>query len=162
MHDLVDELTELLGEKNMTLVTAESCTGGLLAATITHKPGVTRIYECGFVTYSNESKTDLLGVPAAILEEHGAVSSQTAEAMARGALERTKAHLSVSITGIAGPDGGTPKKPVGLVYFGYALKGGSVGSLEHRFSGSRQDIQSAAATMALKHLIAVLHKEPIA
>jgi nicotinamide-nucleotide amidase len=159
MHDLVHELTELLAAKNMTLVTAESCTGGLLAATITHKSGVTRVYECGFVTYSNDSKTDLIGVDPKILETHGAVSPQTAEAMARGAIEKTKAHLAVSITGIAGPDGGTAKKPVGLVYFGYALKGGSVGSLEHRFSGSRQEIQTAATIMALKHLIAVLHKE---
>ena len=159
MRDLVTELTDLLLAKKMMLVTAESCTGGLLAATITHKSGASKVFESGFITYSNESKTELLGVPAEIIEQHRAVSAETAKAMAEGALKKTKAHLSVSITGIAGPEGGTETKPVGLVYFGYALKGGSAGSMREQFSGSRTEIQTIATTTAMHHLIKVLKKE---
>ena len=159
MRDLVTELTDLLLAKKMMLVTAESCTGGLLAATITHKSGASKVFESGFITYSNESKIELLNVPVEIIEEHGAVSAETAKAMAEGALKKTKAHLSVSITGIAGPEGGTETKPVGLVYFGYALKGGSVGSMREQFSGSRTEIQTMAATTAMHHLIKVLKNE---
>jgi nicotinamide-nucleotide amidase len=156
MQDLVETLTELLLKKGMKLITAESCTGGLLAATITHKPGASEVYDRGFITYSNESKMDLLGVPKELLDTHGAVSAEVAKAMAEGALERSDADLAVSITGIAGPDGGTKEKPVGLVYFGYALKGGSAGSMKQIFSGARKEIQTQATIMALKHLIVVL------
>lgn len=159
MHDLIDDLTNLLISKKMSITTAESCTGGLLAAALTHKEGSSRIFDRGFVTYSNESKTDMLGVPKQMIDLNGAVSAQVAESMARGALKNSKASLAVSITGIAGPDGGTEAKPVGLVYFGYALKGGSAGSLEHHFEGSRREIQSAATTMAIKHLISVLRSD---
>lgn len=158
MQDLVEQLTALLKAKKMTLVTAESCTGGLLAASITHRPGTSEMFERGFITYSNESKTDLLGVPKDVIDKYGAVSAETAQAMAQGALENSRAQLAVSITGIAGPDGGTPEKPVGLVYFGYALKGGSAGTIEHRFSGKRSEIQAEATQTALKHLISVLDK----
>lgn len=159
MQNLVDQLATLLKEKNLMLATAESCTGGLLSATITYKPGASEIFERGFITYSNESKTEMLGVSVDTLEKHGAVSAQTAEAMAAGALKNSNAQLAVSITGIAGPDGGSAEKPVGLIHFGYALKGGSVGSLEHRFTGSRQEIQTQAAATALRHLISVLKTE---
>src|SRR5690606_21949365 len=115
-------LAEKMSAKNLMLVTAESCTGGLLANTITHKPGVSKIFERGFVTYSNESKMEMLGVPREILDNYGAVSAECAQLMAEGALKNSRATLSVAITGIAGPDGGSPEKPVGLVYFGYALK----------------------------------------
>jgi nicotinamide-nucleotide amidase len=158
MQDLVEHLFTLLADKHLRLVTAESCTGGLLAATLTHKAGASAFFERGFITYSNESKTELLGVPEPILTQHGAVSPETAQAMAHGALKSSRADLAVSITGIAGPDGGTPEKPVGLVYFGYALRGGSEGSIEHRFHGARNEIQSAAVMLALKHLITVLEK----
>lgn len=159
MQDLVEDLTTLLQEKKMMLVTAESCTGGLLAAAMTHRPGSSGVFECGFVTYSNQSKIDMLGVPGEIIETKGAVSPETAEAMAKGALNKSKAHLAVSITGIAGPEGGTPEKPVGLVYFGYALKGGSSGSVKHNFKGDREQIRTAAATTALKHLVSVLKEK---
>ena len=159
MRDLVQELTELLLEKKMLLVTAESCTGGLLSATITHKAGASRVFDRGFITYSNESKTELLGIPPVLLEQYGAVSPEAAKAMAEGALRNSRAHLAVSITGIAGPDGGTDTKPVGLVYFGYALKGGSAGSIREEFSGGRTEIQSAAASTAIHHLIGVLRSE---
>lgn len=156
MQDLVEKLAQLLKEKRMMLVTAESCTGGLLSATITHKAGASEVFERGFVTYSNEAKQDLLKVSEDLLEQHGAVSAPVAQAMATGALESSRAGLAVSITGIAGPDGGTEEKPVGLVFFGYALKGGSAGSLECRFEGTREEIQVAATHTALKHLIKVL------
>lgn len=159
MQDLVEKLTTLLNEKGMTLVTAESCTGGLLATAMTHRPGSSKIFERGYVTYSNESKTEMLGVSADIIESKGAVSSEVAQGMAEGALRHSRADLAVSITGIAGPDGGTVEKPVGLVWFGYALKGGSSGSVKHIFQGNREDIRTAAATTALKHLISVLEKE---
>lgn len=158
MLDLVETLGALLRRKNMKLVTAESCTGGLLGTTITHKAGASDIFERGFITYSNESKMELLGVSPQTLETHGAVSSQTAEEMATGALERSHADLAVSVTGIAGPDGGTPQKPVGLVFFGYVLKGGSVGSLEYLFEGDRNTIQTEATIVALRHLIIVLER----
>ena len=150
---------DILLKRRLTLALAESCTGGLLAATITHKSGASKVFEGGFITYTNEAKIELLNVPAEIIEEYGAVSAETAKAMAEGALKKTKAHLSVSITGIAGPEGGTETKPVGLVYFGYALKGGSAGSMWEQFSGSRTEIQTMAATTAMNHLIAVLRKE---
>ncbi len=159
MQDLVEILSELLLSKNMTLVTAESCTGGLLSATITHKSGTSKIFERGFITYSNESKTEMLGVPTEIIDKHGAVSEEVAQHMARGALKNSRADLAVSITGVAGPDGGSEDKPVGLVYLGYALKGGSVGSVENRFEGNRSEIQAQAASTALHHLIGVLKKE---
>ncbi len=158
MQDLVEQLAKLLEAKSMTLVTAESCTGGLLAATITHRPGTSKIFERGFITYSNEAKIESLGVPKEIIDNHGAVSNHCAEAMAKGALENSKAQLAVSITGIAGPEGGTDTKPVGLVYFGYALKGGSSGSLSQNFKGDRNEIQSSAVITAIRHLITVLSK----
>lgn len=158
MQDLVEQLATLLEQKNMMLAVAESCTGGLLAATITHRPGTSKIFDRGFVTYTNDSKMEMLGVPEEILNNHGAVSGECAQAMAEGALKYSRAHLAVSITGIAGPDGGTESKPVGLVYFGYALRGGSAGSLSQNFSGNRNEIQTQSTMTALKHLITVLGK----
>lgn len=155
MQDLVETLTNLLQAKKLMLVTAESCTGGLLATTITHRPGTSKIFERGFITYSNDSKIELLGVPKETIEKYGAVSSETALAMALGALKSSKADLSISITGIAGPDG-DENKPVGLVYFGYALKGEKSGIMEQRYSGSRVEIQTQAAVTALKYMIAAL------
>ncbi|MGH6801817.1 MAG: CinA family protein [Methyloceanibacter sp.] len=100
-----------------TVATAESCTGGLLAATLTAIPGSSEMFERGFVTYSNSAKSEMLGVPYWLIERHGAVSEDVARAMAGGALTHSHASLAVAVTGVAGPDGGTPEKPVGLVYF---------------------------------------------
>ncbi len=155
-QDSVDQLIEKLREKNFKIVTAESCTGGFLATLITRKAGASDIFDRGFITYSNAAKIDNLGVPPQILETHGAVSEQSAQAMAEGALKNSAANLAISITGIAGPNGGTPDKPVGLVYFGYALKDGSSGSLQKNFTGSRQNIQKNAAKFALQHLLTIL------
>lgn len=108
--------------RKLKIVTAESCTGGLIAGALTENAGSSKVFERGFVTYSNESKQELLGVPAAVIAAHGAVSGEVAEAMANGALERSHAQLALAVTGIAGPDGGTLEKPVGLVQFALAQR----------------------------------------
>ena len=114
---------EQCASRRMMLATAESCTGGLIAACLTELPGASTYMDCGFVTYSNEAKIGLLGVPADMIEAHGAVSEQVARAMAEGALERSHADIAVSVTGIAGPDGSSEAKPVGLVHLACAAKG---------------------------------------
>jgi len=116
----------------LKIATAESCTGGLAAAALTEIAGSSDVVDCGFVTYSNEAKQGLLGVSASILKRHGAVSKQTAAAMAAGALKNSRADLTVAITGIAGPGGGSRAKPVGLVYFAAASRSG------HRLAASRR------------------------
>jgi len=156
MQDLVKELAQLLNEKSMMITTAESCTGGLLSAALTHKPGASSYFDRGFITYSNEAKQELLNVPESTIQTFGAVSEETAQAMAKGALENSHASIAISITGIAGPDGGSNEKPVGTVIFGYALKGGSSGCIQKQFSGSREDIQSQSTVTALKSLISIL------
>ncbi|MCC2096325.1 MAG: CinA family protein, partial [Hyphomicrobiales bacterium] len=120
-------------EAGLTIVTAESCTGGLVAGVLTAIPGSSDVVDRGFVTYTNQAKTDCLGIPAAILEIKGAVSAETAEAMATGALKASPAGVSVSITGVAGPGGGSAEKPVGLVQFGSARRDGKVVLREMRF-----------------------------
>jgi nicotinamide-nucleotide amidase len=134
------------------LATAESCTGGLVAAALTAIAGSSDVVERGFVTYSNEAKIELLGVPAETIAAHGAVSAQTAAAMARGAVARTPADLAVSIAGIAGPGGGTPQKPVGLVYLGAARRDGACRVERRIFPGDRTAIRDAALVLALEML----------
>jgi nicotinamide-nucleotide amidase len=134
------------------LATAESCTGGLVAAALTAIAGASDVVERGFVTYSNEAKIELLGVPAETIAAHGTVSAQTAAAMARGAVARTPADLAVSITGIAGPSGGTPQKPVGLVYLGAARRDGACRVERRVFPGDRTAIRDAAVVLALEML----------
>jgi nicotinamide-nucleotide amidase len=139
-----------LESAGLRLATAESCTGGLIAGCLTAIPGSSAVVERGFVTYSNEAKTDMLGVPADLIGRVGAVSAEVAEAMATGALDHSRADIAVSVTGIAGPDGGTPTKPVGLVYLGVARRGGSVRHERHIFSGDRDGIRQAAVIRALE------------
>ena len=134
------------------LATAESCTGGLVAAALTAVADSSDVVERGFVTYSNEAKIELLGVPAETIAAHGAVSAQIAAAMARGAVARTPADLAVSITGIAGPGGGTPQKPVGLVYLGAARRAGACRVERRVFPGDRTAIRDAAVVLALEML----------
>ena len=132
------------------IATAESCTGGLVSALLTEIAGSSAVVDRGFVTYSNEAKQDLLGVPAAILSAHGAVSEPTARAMAEGALARSRAHVTVAITGVAGPGGGSAEKPVGLVHFGCARRGGETRTLEKRFVDlGRTEVRRAALLCAL-------------
>jgi nicotinamide-nucleotide amidase len=134
------------------LATAESCTGGLVAAALTAIAGSSDVVERGFVAYSREAKIELLGVPTETIAAHGTVSAETAAAMARGALVRTPADLAVSITGIAGPGGGTPQKPVGLVYLGAARRDGACRVERRVFPGDRTAIRDAALLEALRML----------
>lgn len=156
MSDLVDQLFEKLKTSHKMLVTAESCTGGMIATVITDKAGSSAVFERGFVTYSNEAKRECLGVSEKTLKNHGAVSAETAIEMAAGALQNSNASVSVSVTGIAGPDGGTPEKPLGLVYIGYALKGGVAQTTKHMFKGTREEIRLQTTREALKHLLDII------
>ena len=137
----------------LRLATAESCTGGMVAAALTDIAGSSDVVERGFVTYSNEAKTELLGVPAEMIAAHGAVSAQVATAMVQGALTRAPVDLAVSITGIAGPGGATKGKPVGLVYFGIARKGAAARVERHNYQGDRASIRVAATERALELLL---------
>ncbi len=138
----------------LTLATAESCTGGMIAAALTEIAGSSDVVERGFVTYSNEAKTELLGVPAALIAAHGAVSAEVAEAMASGVLAHAPVDLAVSVTGIAGPGGATPTKPVGLVYLGIVRLGGACRSERRVFAGDRRAVRHAAVDRALDLLLA--------
>ncbi|MGI8567941.1 MAG: CinA family protein [Methylocella sp.] len=148
--DLVDSCRT----RGLMVATAESCTGGLLAALITAIPGSSGVFERGFVTYSNAAKIECLGVSPRILEDLGAVSAEAARAMAAGALARSAAGMTLSITGIAGPGGGSPGKPVGLVHFGLARRGGAIVAVEMRFGDlGRDGVRSAAVATAIELLL---------
>lgn len=149
-------LGQKLHEKGWTLTTAESCTGGWLAQIITAIPGSSAWFDRGFITYSNQSKQDMLGVNASTLETHGAVSEETVQEMAAGALANSRAHISASISGIAGPGGGTRQKPVGMVCNGWATRDGMTLSSTCRLSGDREEIRSRAVAAALRGLIELL------
>ncbi|MCH5275320.1 MAG: CinA family protein [Lachnospiraceae bacterium] len=148
---LEQALTKLLLQNKYTMTTAESCTGGMIAARMVNVPGVSEVFKAGFVTYANEAKRKLIGVKEETLRLYGAVSSQTAEEMAIGAAEAAEADVAVAVTGIAGPDGGTLKKPVGLVYIGCYVCG-LVRVKEYHFNGSRMEIRESAADAALLQL----------
>ena len=146
-------LLELCKAKKLTVATAESCTGGLVAGALTEIAGSSAVVERGFVTYTNQSKHDLVGVPQATLDKHGAVSRETAEAMAQGALAHAPADLAVAITGIAGPTGGSPQKPVGLVHFAAASRAGRRLHQECRFGDlGRSEIRRLSVLQALAML----------
>ncbi|MBL8639392.1 MAG: CinA family protein [Alphaproteobacteria bacterium] len=150
LSDLVKTLSDVLRMKQLRICCAESCTGGLVCSLITDLAGSSDIFDRGFVTYSNQSKIDLLGVSQAILNQFGAVSAECAAAMALGALKNSEADLALSITGIAGPSGGSAEKPVGLVYFGFARRQSEVVVAQINLPGERQDIRFAAARAALE------------
>ena len=136
----------------LMLATAESCTGGLVAAALTAIAGSSDVVERGFVTYSNAAKTELLGVPDSLIAAEGAVSEAVAARMADGALAHSAADIAVSITGIAGPGGGSAEKPVGLVWFGLARKGAATRTVRHVFDGDRSEVRRAAVVEALRLL----------
>jgi nicotinamide-nucleotide amidase len=138
--------------RNWRLATAESCTGGLVAAALTAIAGSSDVVERSFVAYSNEAKIELLGVSAETIATHGAVSAETTAAMARGTIARAPVDLAVAVTGVAGPGGGTPQKPVGLVYLGVAKKDGTARVERRIFSGDRALIRNAALVLALELL----------
>jgi nicotinamide-nucleotide amidase len=152
-HELIEQarsLLDLCRTKKLKIAAAESCTGGLVAATLTEIAGSSDVFERGFVTYSNEAKQALLGVPPATLQSFGAVSRETAEAMAKGALTHAPVDLAVSITGIAGPGGAVASKPVGLVHFGAASRSGRLIHRERRYGDiGRTEVRRAAVVEAL-------------
>ena len=142
--------------KKLKVVTAESCTGGLIAGLLTEIPGSSDVVERGFITYSNEAKHEMLNVPIEYLNTFGAVSEEVALAMAEGALLRSNAQVAVSVTGIAGPDGGSVEKPVGLVHMVISQKGTNTNQFCDIFKGSRSEIRSKIVEVALKRLGSVI------
>jgi len=152
-------LADLLLQRGWKLVTAESCTGGLIAATCTDLAGSSEWFERGFVTYSNAAKTELLGVDAALIAGHGAVSEPVVRAMAQGALPHSHAQIAVAVTGIAGPGGGSADKPVGTVWLGWATAAGVTTTLRH-FAGDRAAVREATTLCALRQLVQLLQAMP--
>ena len=145
------KLTELLISKNMSIAVAESCTGGLLSSSLTSIPGASSYFNCGFITYSNESKIKMLNVDSQTIELFGAVSERVAYEMAVGAGQHSQSDLAISVTGIAGPSGGTAEKPVGMVCFGFYVEG-RVSTTTQFFSGVRSEIVSETISFALTEL----------
>lgn len=145
------KLTELLISKNMSIAVAESCTGGLLSSSLTSIPGASSYFNCGFITYSNESKIKMLNVDSQTIELFGAVSERVAYEMAVGAGQHSQSDLAISVTGIAGPSGGTAEKPVGMVCFGFYVEG-RVSTTTQFFSGVRSEIVSESIAFALTEL----------
>jgi nicotinamide-nucleotide amidase len=151
------ELLDACRARNETVTAAESCTGGLVAATLTAIPGSSDVFERGFVTYSNSAKSEMLGVPFWLIERHGAVSEDVVRAMAGGALTHSRANLAVAITGIAGPDGGTQDKPVGLVYFAAGRRNTMIASESVLFGDlGRAEIRRRCVERALSLLLSLL------
>jgi nicotinamide-nucleotide amidase len=152
---LVTRLAQSLLVRQWTLATAESCTGGLIAATCTDLAGSSQWFERGFVTYSNEAKSEMLSVDAALIGAHGAVSEVVARAMAHGAVRHSRAQVAVAVTGVAGPTGGSPDKPVGTVWFGFMVDG-RLSSEMRRFDGDRAQVRTQTVAHALRGLISLL------
>jgi nicotinamide-nucleotide amidase len=149
----------LLLQKGWLLATAESCTGGMISAACTDLAGSSNWFERGFVTYSNEAKADMLGVAAALLTAHGAVSEEVARAMVQGAIQHSRARVAVAVTGVAGPTGGSRAKPVGTVWFGFMVDG-QVSSERQHFDGDRAAVRSATVHHALQRLVQLLANQP--
>lgn len=160
LHQLATELGDMLQARGWMLATAESCTGGWVGQLLTAIPGSSAWYERGFITYANAAKQEMLGVPAEILETHGAVSEETASAMAAGALTHSHAQATLAISGVAGPGGGTPQKPVGLVCYGWALADGTRMSSTCRLDGDREEVRSRAVAAAMRGLIELMSGKP--
>ena len=153
LEALAARLGTLRSSEQLKLVTAESCTGGWVAQCLTAIAGSSAWFDRGFVTYSNEAKQEMLGVPPDMLAEHGAVSQPVAVAMAEGALRNSRADWAVAITGIAGPTGGSPQKPVGTVCFAWGCRDGRIVTSTRHFPGSREDVRAQSVEHALSGLI---------
>lgn len=158
MDALVETLAHRLTAHDWMLVTAESCTGGLIAKRCTDRPGSSSWFFGGFVTYANEAKMRWLGVEDATLRLHGAVSEQTVREMAAGALRRSDAHIAVAVSGIAGPGGGTPDKPVGTVWIGWSTLSGTTEAQCYHFDGDRAAVREQAARAALVGVVHMIEK----
>ena len=152
---LCESLAQALLERGWRLATAESCTGGMIAAACTDLSGSSQWFDRGFVTYSNEAKTEMLGVDPALIAQHGAVSEVVARAMAFGAVRHSQAQVGIAVTGIAGPTGGTPQKPVGTVWFGFQVDG-RLSSETRCFPGDRAAVRAATVEHALRRLVELL------
>ena len=152
---LIGRLADLMLERKWLLASAESCTGGLISAACTDLAGSSNWFERGFVTYSNAAKTELLGVDAALIAAHGAVSEEVVRAMAAGAIARSRAQVAVAVTGVAGPTGGSRAKPVGTVWFGFMLDGQCSSEVQH-FNGDRAAVRHATVQHALHRLVHLL------
>lgn len=158
--DIVSTLAEILQSRNWKMAAAESCTGGLVCANLTEIVGSSNWFERGYITYSNEAKMECLGVPKKLLDTYGAVSEEVAKAMAEGAQINSGVNVAVSITGIAGPSGGSADKPVGMVCFGWAIRN-EIGDKQlltktMRFTGNRQQVRQQACDYALNELVKLL------
>ena len=158
IRQLAIDLGRALEARGLTVATAESCTGGMIGAAITDIAGSSAWFDRGFVTYSNSAKADMLGVCDETLAVHGAVSDATVREMVAGALARSRADLAVAVTGIAGPAGGTPEKPVGLVWLAWGIRGGGIESAAHRFPGGRAAVRDATVATALAGLLERVQK----
>ncbi len=156
LYELAVQIGAALRTRKLILATAESCTGGWIGKVITDVPGSSGWFDRGFVTYSNVAKTELLGVSAAMLNRLGAVSGEVVAAMATGALERSRAHVTVAVSGIAGPDGGSADKPVGTVYMAWALRDGLIQTECHHFNGDRDQVRLETVATALQGVLDVL------
>lgn len=150
---LAEQLAQALSQRGWMLATAESCTGGLIAAACTELAGSSVWFERGVVTYSNEAKTELIGVPADLIARHGAVSEAVALAMAEGVLQRSRAQVAVAVTGIAGPSGGSVDKPVGTVWLAWAQQGGTPQAICQQFQGDRAAVREATVRCALQGVL---------
>ena len=153
LYVMTEDLLDECRTRGLTLALAESCTGGLIAGCVTSVAGSSAVFDRGFVTYTNEAKTAMLGVAPDLFDEVGAVSEEVARAMAEGALARSNANLSLSVTGIAGPGGGTADKPVGLVHMACARRGFDTRHQRHVFKGDRDRVRIQAVESALKLLL---------
>jgi nicotinamide-nucleotide amidase len=155
---LAEEVGRALAEAGLVLAAAESCTGGGVGEAVTRVPGSSAWFDRGFVTYSNAAKHELLGVPEETIRAHGAVSGETARAMAEGALERSHASLAVAVTGVAGPDGGTAEKPVGLVWFAWSRREGTTHCESRLFGGGRDAVRAQSVAYALRGLLETVRR----
>ncbi|WP_417034003.1 CinA family protein [Comamonas kerstersii] len=152
---ILQQLADALQQRGWMLATAESCTGGMIAAACTDLPGSSNWFDRGFVTYSNDAKTEMLSVPAALIAEHGAVSEAVVRAMAKGAITHSKAQVSVAVSGVAGPGGGTPEKPVGTVWVGLHING-HTRTQQLRLQGERASIRAQTTSWAMAQLLTML------
>jgi nicotinamide-nucleotide amidase len=160
LYKLAEEVGAALKSRRLMLATAESCTGGWIAEAITMVPGSSDWFERGFVTYTYISKREMLGVREATLDKHGAVSEDIVREMVAGALARSRAQVAVAVSGVAGPAGGTPDKPVGFVCFAWGMKDGKPRSESKRFSGDREAVRRQSVEHALKGVLALLRNPP--
>ena len=153
LNEFAQQLVDRLTERGLKMTAAESCTGGWIAKAVTDIAGSSNCFDRGFVTYSNEAKREMLGVQAETLEVHGAVSEATVREMVQGALTHSRAAVTVAVSGIAGPGGGTPEKPVGTVWFAWAREEGTVVVRCEQFSGDREAVRRQAVVLALQGLL---------